>query len=143
MENTSTSLSTRKRSIGVTIFGWFYILFSICGFMTLIAAILEWQGMLYIFAMLGQILLFLGMGIGLLKLREWARKLVVYLNIIVVLLFIARTLWLYVFTPESSLFPIGIMAIFTIVPILLLIIYFFTRPKVKALFSPSKPTTLD
>jgi len=131
----------KKRSVGVTIFGWLYILLSICGFITLIAAILEWQGMLYIFAMLGQILLFLSMGIGLLKLREWARKLVVYLNIIVVLLFITRTLWLYVFTPESPLFPIGIRAIFTIAPILLLIIYFFTRPKIKALFSPSKPTS--
>lgn len=124
----------KKRSKGITIFGWIYILFSVCGLMTLIAGILEGQGILYIFAMLVEIILFLAIGIGLLKLKEWARKFVVYSNIIVILLFISRTIWLYVVSPESPLFPIGIMAIFTAVPILLLIIYFFTRPKVREQF---------
>jgi len=90
--------------------------------------------MSYIFAMLVQIILFLGIGIGLLKLKEWARKFVIYSNIIVILLFISRIIWLYVFSPESPLMPFGIMAILTVVPILLLVIYFFTRPKVKEQF---------
>ena len=124
----------KKRSKGVTIFGWLYIILSACGVMSLIAAIIEWQGMFYIFAMLAQIIFFLRIGRGLLKLQEWTRKWIIYLNIIVILLFISRTIWLYVSSPESRLLPIGIMAILTTVPILLLIIYFFTRPKVKEQF---------
>ena len=74
------------------------------------------------------------MGINILKLKKWARKLVVYYNLVLALLIIGRTIWLLTFSPESPLVPISFMAIIFVVPALSLIIYFFTRPNVREQF---------
>ncbi|MFH1202168.1 MAG: hypothetical protein V1674_04690 [Candidatus Omnitrophota bacterium] len=153
MENTSTSLSTRKRSKGVTIFGYWQIIEGLLGL--LLCAVVIWRIIsphtseviklrferliypwhiniwFFILPVIGISILSFLVGNGLLKLKEWTRKWAIYLAILGIV---------FVF---SDLFCRGFrsrLIVRAIVNVILnvIVIYFFTRPKVKEQFGLKK-----
>jgi len=114
----------KKRSVGVTVFAYLNIATGILGIFAFISGIK--------IIMLGAPLLII-IGVGLLKLREWARKLEILTTI---LSYFFR--WIVVFVISKDLLTsIRYMFQFKQVISLLavvIIIYFFTRPKVKEQF---------
>lgn len=129
----------KKRSIGVTMFGWILILYSIVGLIKRALFLVNWdfhKGFPLEVTSDWILVLFLIAGVGLVKLKNWGRRLVI-LAALIKLFFYLKSLYL-AFTPAyknatgiTISFWISI-AIFGI--IYLLIIYYFTRPKVKEQF---------
>ena len=128
------------RSKGVTNFGAFFIIIALYGFF---ASLLKSQ--LTVYGVITYIVL-LVLGIYILKLKEWARKGIIYWYIISVPLSMVM-FWLNL--PEvnnklrerglnqlSSLSTVGLFIISSliIISVAAIIIYFFTRPKVKEQF---------
>ena len=137
MENTSTSLSTRKRSVGVTILGYLMIALPIIDFIVkFIFAYPDIQILQLMFPVprIAFMVIQIITGVGLLHLRYWASRLVTY----IAALYIIVGIIVVVKPPVSFLtFILGIIGL--ILGICLNI--FFTRPKVKALFSPERGET--
>ena len=115
----------KKRSVGVTIFGWLYIVLAVLSFLPAIGGILEWQGWFYVISLFIEGALFLIIGVNILRLKNWVRIFLIWLNFILMGYFIIGT-----FFWEPRL----LMGIVSLCPILLGINYFLTRPKVKEQF---------
>jgi hypothetical protein len=130
----------KKRSKGVTFWAWVFIILSIMG---LVPFVLDFQGAIQsygtyfgLYSMLSAIL-YLICGVYLLKLNEMARKAVIWLGIISIIL-TPLLLKSGVLTGSDSLLrydsaefciSFGIILILEFIPI-----YLFTRPKVKEQF---------
>ena len=124
----------RKRSLGVTLFGILYI-FS--GLSSLFSTFSRFSYSKIIFDVV-----FLTVGINILRLKEWARIAVIWLNVIAffsaVLLLCFQILMFHgdkvhgsVFWPIYKIFVYGLISIGLII---LLTILFFRQPKVKEQF---------
>ncbi len=114
----------KKRSVGVTVFAYLDIIGGILGILALIVGI-----KIIIF---GAPLLII-IGIGLLKLKEWARKFEILLTILGYFF-----IWVMFFVISKDLL-ISLRYMFQFKQIISLLavivtVYFFTRPKVKNQF---------
>lgn len=114
----------KKRSIGITIFAYWNIVLGIIGILLFItgSAIIIFPAPIMVI-----------IGFGLLKIKEWARKVEIYL---VILDYLSK--WAIVFILSKNI-KISIWYLYQtrhIISLLVLIItiYFFTRPKVKKQF---------
>lgn len=144
----------KKRSIGVTIFGILCIIFGISNIFSGIKSITLLKGgyfnIVMHFVFFGILLV---SGCGLLKLKEWSRKLILFhavLRSILRLVYssisskkaLAIIAEKYAATGIEEVPPSqGTMMVTLILPALLITgitIFFFTRPKVKAQFSPER-----
>ncbi|MGD0336517.1 MAG: hypothetical protein ABSB18_05390 [Candidatus Omnitrophota bacterium] len=131
-----------KRSKGITNFGMFII---ICALSSLFSRLIESRLTIYP-AILAILLLILG--IYILKLKEWARKAIIYYSIYSIIsvffIMVAYKLGLplrgsdlrdITATYQTPVMKIVVISVLIITNLLsLLIIYFFTRPKVKEQF---------
>lgn len=135
MENTSTSLSTRKRSIGVTIFAILFLCGPLWILFQFVNDVRHW-GLIkslpvYLLPFVFSIV-FITLATGLFKLKKWSRSACLRGSIV----FLAWS-WLCAFTPWNPLNLIGLAELsYFISPLYISIpvIFFFTRPKVKEQF---------
>lgn len=137
-----------RRSVGVTVVGWISIVFGtvgiICFLIALIALAFREKVGFDLFKyyssereFIGRILYLLYcyvplffIGLGILKLKPWARTIAIYLMIIYLLSNILSIFGVYFVTRRIS-FYWACISIFTI--------YFLTRPKVKRQFEKRSP----
>ena len=119
----------KKRSVGVTIFGYLIIISGI------LAIAWNWKNFpvfadarLKNFLIICNTLLVSSLiyGLGILMLKDWARKLALIVNIVVL---VAYPSLLYIWKISGPTFAIVVSIGFPIA-----ILYFFTRPKVKEQF---------
>ena len=117
----------KRRSVGVTVFGWLYIVLGVFG----VLAFFQRNSLIVFSAPLSLL-----SGIGLLKLKEWARILTIILTIVGVLfraIIYLRSILLDAMPLNEALIFIIEWNFLTWI-IAIIIIYFFTRPKVKEQF---------
>ncbi len=101
MESTSSKLDTRQRSVGVTVFGIIFILFSLYGILLLFTYFFMAFRFHNTSIIISEIItnlrlwilpliytLFLPISIGIFKLQSWARKLAILLSTIIVIFYI-------------------------------------------------------
>jgi len=121
----------KKRSIGVMILGWYFILNSISHFLCVFIYALSdisiekitpsfvkyppiitacWIGMIFL-------------GRGLLALQEWARKVTIFLFIFLILFFAAVLVFVSIYFMHIIVFVFALIGL-----------YFLTRPKVREQF---------
>lgn len=134
-----------KRSIGVTIFGIIFIFSSISSLLTCLINYLNLEKPLVFYGFIASTLLLI-LGINILRLREWTRKGVIYYYIIATLLgiFLSPSIKNKIIVKSQNSGSaqeeisryIAINSLSPIYGILttMLIIYFFTRSKVKEQF---------
>ena len=137
----------KKRSKGVTIFGIFFIFGSIAGLFTsgFNLFILDLDKTIVFYTFISSILLLI-LGINILRLKEWARKGTIYYHIATTLIGIYLSPLISnqsairlknLGVTQKEIPDITTTSNFAlIIPILLtlIVIYFFTRPKVKEQF---------
>lgn len=121
-EITSSELGREKKSIGVTLFGWYFILQGIVA--------LGYLGELGALAILFFIL-FLSIGIGLLKRLNSARIATIVLSIVAGLTFCYFKILNLSLEPQTFFV---LLAILVFSGIFLLPVFYFTRPRVKGQF---------
>jgi hypothetical protein len=127
----------KKRSVGVTVFG---ILFIVQSIIILILAVIEYLvtasygATAFPVARLIYIILLLLVGLGLLGLKSWAEKLILF--IIVPLFVIALPYFQFIKLKGLDTPKINLARFIEAIRILygMLLLYFFTRPKVKEQF---------
>lgn len=114
-----------KRSIGVTLFGWFYIINGLAEFIEIIWHFIKpLDKSVEELNVYGPIIgiLFISIGIGLLKLKEWARIAMLILASIAIVV----SPFLILSKPTNNVIVILLFSCF--------ILFFFTRPKLKEQF---------
>jgi len=138
----------RKRSIGVTIFGFLIVIGGIIGFF--------WNFIFYLYlyrfgdiriVLLRTFVIFCNTmiilsiiyGIGILRLKEWARKMAIIVSAAILIIY---PLLIFIF--NVSFVRLNILAIVITLGFPLGIIYFFTRPNIKKQFlNQINPQTLS
>jgi len=129
----------KKRSVGVTVFSTLFIVSAISGWARSWSHLKSFGFMGVLYARLMAILL-LVIAIKILQLKEWARKGIIYYYIIVSLVaifLIPRAVSLNIITePEidKMKLPLTVGLYIAILITAAVVIYFFTRPKVKEQF---------
>ena len=128
----------KKRSIGITLFSIYFIIISV-GSLILIQLKPSWFISLHRYYYVICDIALLILTVYILQLKEWARRGVIYfqiLNVVLNLIFIVQQGML----PEKYPVATGLRVLVFISPIIALgvgafvIIYFFTRPKIKEQF---------
>ena len=127
----------QKTSLGVTIFGWLAIILGAVSFLFNLRTTFIYLKEEGIFITLITFLIFCNIanvlqiiyGIGVLQLREWARKMAIIMSIVVLIIYPLLYLIFGIVLTYKNLIVMMITLGFPIA-----IIYFFTRPRVKAQF---------
>ena len=161
MNNTSTKLSTRKRSVGVTVIGIFSIILALCIQYVCTVFFIDicpkpFTGSISQFHLIEAFFLIIipalfnvgliGIAIFLIKRRDWARRLLIAIYPCLSLPLISLAVFVHVpgsvVTPEQQL-TANITSLF-LSPTILLILwscFYLTRPKVKEQFQSTTQTT--
>ena len=124
-----------KRSLGVTLFGIYFIFSALFGFIGSYLTIKIYHWIAYYNFIIFIVLLFLA--INILQLKEWSRKGIIIYQIFTLLagvfVIIPASSELLSHTRMAKSGPFNYQSVIVIVGTLI-IIYFFTRPKVKEQF---------
>ena len=124
----------KRRSRGITIFGWIFIIFSILGLLDFGRR----PGLLNDFWLIYSFLtaaLNLVAGIFILRLREWARRLVIIVRILAIINTVTSWLSALHWAQTKEFTPVTLyLSFFFYIVWSVVVIFFFTRPQVREQF---------